>query len=282
MAFIGIQPGREPLFQPAPRRPVAVNDAAAWRLNPMHRQVYDRLQLALSAGLCAAPCGVPPADYGLAPQTELFVKPIINLSGMALGARAVLAGEVPQEPGSFWCERLQGEQSSSDCLVERGEPRWFAHTRAAAERSDARPLYWEVGADMPQLEPILTGLVRQHLPGYSGLCNIELIGGRPVEMHLRGSNGFFDFYGPEFIAAWVDLVDGRRFQPPPPIPGGFVISVFGTGRLDARAEQVAEAAGVSVQPDPHTHDRLAILRTCDLDAGLRVQQALINAVTSSH
>jgi hypothetical protein len=274
MAFIGIQPGREWLFQPQPRRAVAVNDTTAWRLNPSHRRVYDRLNLALAAGMRAAPCGLPPADYGIAPTTELFVKPIINLAGMALGARALTADKIPNEPGSFWCERLRGEQSSSDCLVERGVARWFAHTRAADERDGARPLYWEVGAAMPHLEPILAGLVRHHLAGYSGLCNIELIGGQPVEMHLRGSNGFFDFYGPEFFHAWVALTDGLAFEPPPAIPGGYVISVFGKGEPDPTATARAKARGVQVQPDAHTPDRIAILRTTDLAAGLEAATAL--------
>lgn len=268
MAFIGIQPGREALFQPQPKRDVAVNDRAAWRLNPSHRQVYDRLDLALDAGLRAAPCGLPPADYGIAPATEVFVKPIINLSGMALGARALRADAVPNEPGSFWCEQLTGEQSSSDCLVEQGEVRWFAHTLASTERDGARPLYWEVGARLPHIEPILRSLVRHHLSGYTGLCNIELIGGQPVEMHLRGSNGFFDFYGPAFFHAWVALVDGQGFAPPPPIPGGYVISVFGAGEPDPAAVQAARAQGITVAPDQYTHDRIAILRTQDLRAGL--------------
>lgn len=274
MPFIGIQPGREWLFTPQPQREVAVNDVNAWRLNPSHRRAYDRLNLALSAGLRAAPCGVPPAAYGIDGTTELFVKPIINLSGMALGARALRADQIPNEPGSFWCERLRGEQSSSDCLVEQGEPRWFAHTRASDLRDGARPVYWEVGADMPRIEPILADLIRQQLSGYTGLCNIELIGGKPVEMHLRGSNGFFDFYGPAFFRAWVALVDGLAFQPPPSIPGGYVISVFGQGEPDSMAVAEAEARGIQVQADVHTPDRIAILRTSNLAAGLNAARAL--------
>jgi hypothetical protein len=274
MPFIGIQPGREWLFEPQPQCDLAVNDVNAWRLNPSHRQIYDRLNLALAAGLRAAPCGVPPAAYGISAETELFVKPIINLSGMALGARALRAGQIPNEPGSFWCERLEGEQSSSDCLVEQGKARWFAHTRASTLRDGARPIYWEIGADMPHVEPILATLVRDHLAGYTGICNIELIGGQPVEMHLRGSNGFFDFYGPEFFRAWVALADGLAFQPPPQIPGGFVISVFGEGEPDSAITAQAEAKGVQLQPDAHTPDRIAILRTRELAAGLEVARAL--------
>ncbi|MGB5833327.1 MAG: hypothetical protein WBG92_15225 [Thiohalocapsa sp.] len=270
MPFIGVLPERKRLFKPEPRRDVAVSDAAAWRLNPGHRQIYDKLRLALDAGLLAAPCGVDPADLGVGPETALFVKPIINLAGMSLGARAVRAGAVPTEPGSFWCERLSGPQTSSDCLVRDGEALWFAHTRASDAKDAERSIYWQIGADLPEQDAWLRGWIRKNLVGYTGLCNLELIGARPIEAHLRGSNGFFDFYGPDFVAAWAALADGQPFAPPPPIPGGYVISVFGEIELRDDQLRAAAAAGVDVQWDPHTAGRSAILRCIDRQAGFDV------------
>ncbi len=278
MPFIGVLPERISLFQPQPRRAVAVNDAAAWRLNPAYRQVYNKLDLALAARLTAAPCGVAPGEFGIAAQSPLFVKPIINLFGTALGAQKVSSAEVPPTPGSFWCECLNGEHSSSDCLVENGEPRWFAHTLASTEKDAERPLYWSIGVARPDLEPILTTIIHRHLAGYTGLCNIELIGGQPIELHLRGSNGFFDFYGTEFLPSWVALVDGEPFTPPPPIPGGYVLSLFGHGTL--KKEFVAQniPQGVKVQIDQHTPGRIAILRCTELEAGRQVLSWLVRHI----
>ncbi|EGV16887.1 hypothetical protein [Thiocapsa marina] len=274
MPFIGVLPEREPLFQPSPRRDVGVNDAAAWRLNPTHRHVYDKLRLALDAGLRAAPCGVDPRDCGIAPNARVFVKPIVNLAGMAVRARAVPADAVPIEPGSFWCERLEGPHTSSDCLVQDGRAVWFAHTRGSDQKDRERPIYWEIGADLAELEPSLAQWVHRHLEGYSGLCNLEMIGGQPIEVHLRGSNGFFDFYGPGFIPTWVALVDGGDFRPPPPIPGGFVISVFGEVVIDEAQREAAAQQGVRIDLDTRTADRSAILRCSDRAAGLDVLRRL--------
>ncbi|KAA6186904.1 hypothetical protein F2Q65_03145 [Thiohalocapsa marina] len=274
MPFIGILPGREHLFRPQPVAEVPVSDAAAWRLCPQHRRVYDKLSLALDAGLTAAPCGVDPAAYGIAADTELFVKPVVNLSGMGLAARRVRADAIPEEPGSFWCECLHGTHTSSDCLVRDGEVRWFAHTRASAAKDAERPLYWEVGAALPELEADIRRWVARWLPGYTGLCNIELIGGRPIEAHLRGSNGFFDLYGPHFMPAWVALMDGTPFQVPPAIPGGYVISVFGRARLAPDTLAAATAGGCRVQPDPATPGRAAILRCRTLATGAEAYQRL--------
>lgn len=282
MPFIGVLPERSALFRPEPERDLAVSDAAAWRLNPRHRRVYDKLALALEAGLRAAPCGVDPRDLGIAPDERVFVKPQINLAGMALGARSVRADAVAMEPGAFWCELLTGIQTSSDCLVADGEPVWMAHTVASAQRSGARPLVWEVGAGAaldagPRLVPLVGDWVRRNLDGYTGICNLEMIGGRPIEAHLRGSNGFFDLYGPDFLPAWVALVDGHGISAPPPVPGGYVISVFGRGDVGRACIEAAAERGVSVQPDPHTPDRIAILRCTDKAAGLAVREDLLTA-----
>ncbi|WP_019594824.1 hypothetical protein [Thioalkalivibrio sp. ALM2T] len=274
MPFVGVLPEREHIFRPEPRREVGVSDAAAWRLNPDYRHVYDKLHLALDAGLTAAPCGVAPTDLGIAADHEVFVKPITNLAGMGLNARTVAADAVPVEPGSFWCPRLQGTHTSTDCLVEAGAVRWFAHTRGSEQKDAARPVYWEIGADAPEVEPWIADWVQRNLGGYSGICNIELIGGQPIEAHLRGSNGFFDFYGPAFIPAWVALADGEPFTPPPPIPGGFVISVFGEADLNDENLQAAKTASVDVQPDPSTPGRAAILRCRDRAAGFAIYRRL--------
>jgi hypothetical protein len=274
MPFVGVLPERRRLFKPEPRCAVPVSDAAAWRLNPRHRNIYDKLRLALDAGLTAAPCGVAPMDFGIGPDTEVFVKPIVNLAGMGLEARAVRADSVPMEPGSFWCERLVGAHTSSDCLVQAGEPRWFAHTRGSDRKDASRSIYWQVGIELPDVEAWVAAWVRQNLSGYTGICNIELIGGRPIEAHLRGSNGFFDLYGPGFVAAWVALADGDEFSPPPPIPGGYVISVFGEADLSADNLDAATAAGVEVHADPSTPGRAAILRCRERDAGFEVYRRL--------
>lgn len=272
--FIGVLPERTHLFRPEPRSEVAVNDAAAWRLNPAHRHVYDKLGVALDAGLRAAPCGVDPRACGLAPDDWVFVKPIVNLAGMALQARAVCVRAVPNEPGLFWCERLEGEHTSTDCLVRAGEVVWLAHTRASERKNRERPLYWDVGVERPELDARVCDWVGHHLAGYTGLCNLEMIGGRPIEAHLRGSNGFLELYGPAFVPAWVALMDGEPFAAPPPVPGGLVISVFGTEPLTDAQTQLIASTDALIRPDPQTPDRIAVLVCPDKARGLELIDSL--------
>lgn len=273
MPFHGVLPQRQHIFQPEPITDIGVNDAHAWRLNPKHRKVYDKLFVALSQGLNAAPCGVDPLSMGV--KKEVFVKPITNLSGMSLEASSTPAEKVPNRPGSFWCELLEGQQKSTDCLVKDGKAYWFAHTLASEEKNESRPVYWEIGAPMqPSDQQHLSNWIAQHLSHYTGLCNFEQIGDSIIEVHLRGSNGFFDFYGADFIPAWVNLIDKGEPSPPPPIPGGTVVSLFSDGNLNLELVKSLETPSLTIQIDHQTPNRLAIIRAKTKQEGLNCLEIL--------
>ena len=277
MPFFGVLPEREPLFQPQPRADIAVSDAAAWRLNPSHRHVYDKLAVALGQGMLAAPCGVSPMDLGVAPRQRVFVKPITNLAGMSIDARVVRADEVMAWPGLFWSELLQGQHVSTDGLLLDGEVKLLVHTLASEQQDQQRALWWRVGVSLPEHDAPVRQWLQAQLPGYTGLCNLERIDGRVIEAHLRGSNGFFDFYGSEFIRSWVRLVDERRWHGDIDIPGGMVASVFGDGEPSAQAANIAADYGVSITADRHAQGRVAIVRGADPERVLAARQALMAA-----
>ena len=60
---------------------ISTEDADSWEWFPEHRWIYDKLAVALSQGLPAAPHGVMPAAF------PIFSKPIVNLRGMGVGSR---------------------------------------------------------------------------------------------------------------------------------------------------------------------------------------------------
>lgn len=281
MPFLGVLPERKWLFKPEPTRDVGVSDAETWRLNPAHRHIYNKLTVAHAQGLLAAPCGVDPLAQGCSAETRLFIKPIINLAGMSLGTQTTTADHLRTDrtlcnPGSFWCEFLAGEQTSTDCLVRNGQALWFAHTRAAGEKSANRPVYWEVGVPLPKQEPRIASFISTHLAGYTGLCNLEMIGDWIIEVHLRGSNGFFDLYGDRFFQSWVELVDHERWLEPGEIPGGIVYSVFSTKNRILDISAVALPEGIyKVIPDQQTTDRLAIIHAANLGAAKTMASRLL-------
>lgn len=272
MPFHGVRPEREYIFHPAPVSDIAVNDVNAWRLNPQHRHVYNKLHVALAQDLRAAPCGVNPLLNGLTMEDNCFIKPIVNLGGMSLNTFKTTAGALAESTlhqpdnkagncaaGSFWCEFLDGQQTSTDILVQHGQPLWYAHTLAADEKNRNRPLYWLIGADGHYLEPLIERFIRRELTGYTGLCNVEMIGDAIIEVHLRGSNAFFDYYSDGFIAAWVELADNDHWQAPEPVTQGCLYSMFGDWKLPDNAETLVAEQGARLYRDGMMADRVGII-----------------------
>ena len=80
---------------------IPTEDSDAWTWNPAHRWVYDKLAVAASQGLDAAPHGVGPADY------PVFSKPIYNLKGMGVGSRVLRSAAdyaAAYRPGHMWID----------------------------------------------------------------------------------------------------------------------------------------------------------------------------------
>jgi hypothetical protein len=199
-----IDPWRVQYFADVPC-PADVNipteDSDAWMWNPDHRWVYDKIAVARSQHLDAGPHGTPP------PYFPVFSKPIVNLKGMGLGSRVIATAaeyEATKTPGHMWTTLLAGRHVSSDVAVVDGEPRWWRHA-TGVPAGEGTFDHWIVhAAPEPKLESYCGAWVRAHLRGYTGMLNLETIGGRIIEAHLRLTDQWPDLYG----AGWVEAVVG--------------------------------------------------------------------------
>jgi len=184
---------------------IPTEDSDAWIWNPKHRWVYDKLAVAVSQELAAGPHGVDPPSY------PVFSKPIYNLKGMGVGSRA-LASEADYlaayQPGHFWSTLLTGEHVSSDVALVDGVPRWWRHARGVTSGHGTFD-YWEVRAEPDEaVERHCTQWCKRHLAGYTGMANVETIGGRIIEVHLRFADQWPDLYGGDpWVEALVRLYD---------------------------------------------------------------------------
>ncbi|XP_077659947.1 uncharacterized protein AFUA_1G01170 [Aspergillus fumigatus Af293] len=147
----------------------------------------------------------------------MFSKPINNLSGAGAGARIIHTLDEYWRsfvPGHMWSALLTGEHISTDIAVDAGRAVWFAHTKGVAG-PDKTWEYWEVNTPVePSLEKYITDLVEPHLAGYTGMMNVETIGGKIIEVHLRFSPQWPNMYGSWFIASLVDLYCGKGWTGP--------------------------------------------------------------------
>lgn len=274
---------------------ISTEDADSWLWYPQHRWIYDKLMVALSQGLDAAPHGVMPLHF------PVFSKPIMNLRGMGTGSR-VIESEAEYKAaltaGHFWCTLLDGPHVSTDVALVDGEPRWWRHTTGETALGGTFD-HWTVHAEaMPEIENWCGTWARQHLFGYTGMANFETIGGRIIEAHLRFADQWPDLYGVGWVEAVVRLyATGEWDYADRDRRDGFSVVLFGPHGPRYRhppmsvVEQVRAMPGVSsVQitfhedRDPAHHPmppggfRLAIVNAHNLAAGQAARDVLRRAL----
>jgi hypothetical protein len=270
---------------------IPTEDADAWLWYLAHRWVYDKIAIALSQGLDAGPHGVPP------PRFPVFSKPIINLKGMGVASR-VLSSQAEYEasltPGHMWMTLLEGRHVSLDVAVVEGEPHWWRHVTGEPGREGTFD-YWTVhAAREPGIEHYCGTWIGRHLRGYTGIVNIESIGGRIIEMHLRMSDQWPDLYGAGWVEAVVRLYHERKWDfADAERRDGYSVVLFGPhGRryrhppqaLVAQVRRLPEISSVQItfhenkEPEHHAMPpggfRLAVVNTFDLDAGRAAREML--------
>ncbi len=188
---------------PCPRQVhIPTDDALAYELYPGHRWVYNKLLVAESQGLACGTRATP------APQFPVFIKPITNLRGMGVHSRVVRTEAELREAcagENFWSAYLTGWHVSTDWAIVSGEPVWCRHVRGMPGPAGTFD-YWTVEAGRREpLEYYCRRWIRAHLRGYTGMINLETIGGRIIEVHLRFADQWPDLYGEGWIESLVAL-----------------------------------------------------------------------------
>jgi len=181
---------------------IPTEDSDAWMWNPRHRWVYDRIAVAHSQGLDAGPHGTVP------PRFPVFSKPIVNLQGMALGTRILRSADDYERhctAGHMWMTLLTGRHMSSDAAVVDGRVCWWRHVTGLPAGGGTFD-YWTIHANSePALEASLDRWIATHLAGYTGMINLETVGGSIIEAHLRPTDQWPDLYGRGWVDALVHL-----------------------------------------------------------------------------
>jgi hypothetical protein len=292
MPFLGVDSWRWQYFegQPCPEDVVVpIDDASAWDLHVGHRAIYNKLTICDSQGLPNGPHGTTP------PSFPVFSKPIYNMRGMGTGSRIIASAaeyEESLQPGHMWMTLLQGSHVSTDLALARGEIVWCRHTTGVAS-AEGMFDYWTVHAGpKPALDAYLGGWIARNLAGFTGIANIETIGGRIIECHLRMSEQWLDLNGTGWLAAVVELYTSGvwRFSEAPRT--GYSVVLFGAHGIDWQIDracvrdllQTKDVSSIQITFDdtisreahamPPGGFRLAIVNCWDLDAGKRVRARL--------
>ncbi|KAG0553606.1 hypothetical protein KC19_12G024800 [Ceratodon purpureus] len=270
---------------------VPIKDAISWQIYPRHRWVYNKL-------LICETQGVPHGPHGSVPfQFPIFSKPIYNMNGMGTGSRLISNlrdYDAAIEPGYMWMPLFEGRHLSTDVALAHGVPCWWQHTTGVPGKQCTFD-YWIIHAEPePAVEEYLTAWIAKHLQGFSGVVNLETIGGRIIECHLRMTSQWPDLNGPGWLKAVVDLYAyglwefGTNRQQ----RVGYSVVLFAnhgkSWSIDRNAvKALLPAAGVtSIQLTfedeacPEGGTRLAIINCWNLEAGLTRPRSTYSWATS--
>jgi len=167
-----------------------MEDWEAYGAYPHHRNWFNKLWVAEKMGYDCGPAGIAPADDGV-----YVVRPIYNLSGMGVGAtvKEIKGGDYNQVPaGYFWCEYFDGPHYSADYKWEYDRDNIMGEWK---EPWRGQSCY--EGVNMPinlskfyewkrsdYIPPVPNELVELRDVGH---INVEFIGDKVIEVHLRQS-----------------------------------------------------------------------------------------------
>jgi hypothetical protein len=152
-------------------------------------------------GYQCGPSGVP------IPKTGMYcIRPIYNLDGMSKGATAAVLkkGDNSTPPGYFWCEFFSGEHFSVDYRNDRHKRQWVQTLTVVGKKQNLyKFVSWKKinkRFPLPWLKNTWFDLV--------DTINVEYIGKKVIEIHLRGNPDFHNHNFKELLVVWES--DGRR------------------------------------------------------------------------
>lgn len=170
-----------------------MTDAEAYQKYALHRSWFNKLWFSEKMNYRCGPAGVAP-DL----SAYYIVRPIMNLSGMSVGARKqfIRKQDVTKvEPGYFWCEWFSGDQYS--VTFERVNESWVQKScwKGFKQSNELYKFSKWVKQDNKKftLPEIFDDLAD------TNLINVEFIENAPIEVHLRESP---DPDCEEFIPIW--------------------------------------------------------------------------------
>ena len=192
---MAIQDGRRNLDREYPDHP---EDILWQTIDPDELWVLDKLILSRKMGYVCGPTGmdVPKADY-------YIVRPCVNAMGLGLGAQKLWIEKqtIDLPLGYFWCEWFEGRHYSVDYK--------FGNQLFCVEgfKSEDTFTRWDKWVKINHII-LLPEVIGNHFINEPAL-NVEYIGDKVIEVHLRSNE---DFAGniSEFVPVW----EGQTKTPP--------------------------------------------------------------------
>lgn len=187
-----------------------MEDQDAWELYPQHRWIFNKLEVAQRLGYDCGPACIPVSRSG-----KYIIRPIYNLYGMGVGAHFLnidisQAKEMNNHalipPGYFWCEFFEGTHYSIDFKRTNAPPKskfcWEPFSTMIGEKDENQLTKFASWSKIENIS-LTPPDICNNLDGVETI-NVEFIGDKPIEIHLRSGNDvMYDLpMGTKLIPVW--------------------------------------------------------------------------------
>lgn len=212
---------------------IPTTDNGAWEYFKDRRWVYNKVDVVLSQEMECGPMGVAPKQY------PVFIKPVYNLHGAGVGARILESKEdydnYKHLSGYFWMEYLEGKHLSHDLVIIQGEV-VFNLSFEGHSLGQGMFDFWETIETPSQLLNYLKKWIAVNLKDYTGCLNIETIGDKIIECHLR--LGDIDRLGNmRLMQNIVDVYSGKEWNFNEKIPKFYLFALWGDWNIDYKIDK---------------------------------------------
>lgn len=175
------------------------SDEEAWMKYPFHREWFNKLWVSEKFGYSCGPAGIEVPKSG-----TYVVRPIYNLYGMGASASFQYLTKEDKDsltPGHFWCEMFEGDHLSVELKWDKTH--WSPHSIFQGHHANDRELFRFSKWSKVERDVIIPTLLNKLWD--CGSINVEMIGDKIIEVHLRGSPDPIEYE--EFIPIWSDTPD---------------------------------------------------------------------------
>lgn len=187
----------------SPENLISTDDFESFDKYPQYNFVYNKEWVAHSQGI-----------ENRVPKYPVIVRPRINLKGMGVGAHYVYnikeLNKIPKD--YFWSNLYHGDHISVDIFINRenGIQDTIAFKGIPGKLFTFK--HWE---SMPyyQLPIHIKKWILRYLTGYNGIINLEIIGDKIIECHLRmGDLNYFQ--DKNLMKCVIDCYQGKSITLP--------------------------------------------------------------------
>ena len=171
------------------------------------RWIFDKLILSTRLGHLCGPAGEP------VPSPNFYiVRPCVNLLGMGRGAKKVWIEKETENiipDGYFWCEEFTGRHLSIDYLDKK-------QSLCVEGIRDLKDPFWKWKEWRKVNDIVPLPEIFNSLKGEYKNINVEMIGEKVIEIHLRPNPDWENYNGksiiPLFIPDGYEFIEDRDYK----------------------------------------------------------------------